>query len=328
MEKEKIELKDVIDLLPRRVSLTYVDYRDDLDDHTDTLARCIKQNNLDPIVDQIDELVYDQQWEFLQEVLKELKNNMVDTYDIDDDEADAIIEEYDDWLRDEIYNRDDSTPIDDLLRNTSDLVVFYDTGEEFDGYGNSEAQYRLDRIRIKKLLSIPDSAHDRDIDMMLMQASYGGRLVIYFNAGVKELLTDKTINSIRFNNAAIAIIDTGGGSGDHCYLNGHSFTLPFKRDNLFVDETINYNYTYAVCGMSSDWCDGTGFTLLEEAVPSELPDSSLNAFMDREAELDAIFKSGKCTLGDMKYERHRKHTYINDFPCGNKCLDCGTFWID
>lgn len=328
MEKEKIELKDVIDLLPKWVSLTYVDYRDDLDDHPQLLSKCIKDNSLDPLFEEEWTWFDEQRWESLQEVLKELKNDLIDTYDIDEDEADDIVQEYDDYLRDEIYNRDDSSPVDDLLRNTRELVVFYDTGEEFDGYGNSAAQYRLDRMRIKKLFSITDSKYDHDIDMMLMQASYGGNLVVYFNADVIDLLSDKPVNSIHFDNAAIAIINTVNGSGDHCHLEGHSFTLPFTRDNLFVDKTISYNYTYSVCGMSSDWCDRTGFTLLEESVPCELTESSLNSFMEREAKLDAVFKSGKCTFLDMKYERHRRHTYINDFPCGNKCLDCGTFWID
>ena len=54
-----------------------------------------------------------------------------------------------------------------------------------------------------------------------------------------------------------------------------------------------------------------------------------NPALEREKELAEHYKkTGKCTFGDMNYSRHKNTSYRNDFPCGTKCADCGTFWID
>jgi hypothetical protein len=232
-----------------------------------------------------------------------------------------------DWIRRHIYV---DFNINQLLRNTPNPVFFYDTGEEFDGYGQSEAEYRLSRMRIKKLFGITNSDHDEKIMMMLYQASYGGQLVVYFNADISELtesLKGKP-NTIRFKNANIAIIHTGNGSGDDCQLQGHSFELPFSRDNLHYEKSISYNYTYDVCSMASNWCDDTGFSFLTKENPGQVKSGSLNSLLSQDAEYQRIFDNGGCSLGDKKHSRHRNTEYINDFPCGTRCHDCGQFWID
>ena len=33
-------------------------------------------------------------------------------------------------------------------------------------------------------------------------------------------------------------------------------------------------------------------------------------------------------FGDMNISRHKETPYRNDYPCGSRCEDCGTFWID
>jgi hypothetical protein len=235
-------------------------------------------------------------------------------------------DDFKDWARDLISVDLD---IKQLIKNTGDEIFFYDTGLEFDGWGQSAAAYRLDRIIIKKALSITNSIHDSAIDMMLQQASYGGQLVVYFTSGIDDLLDiSDDMNVVIFKNAHIAIINTGNGSGDNCQINGHEFQLPFDRDNLKFERSISYNYTYDVCGMFSNWCDDTCFSFKHDEIAIEAPKSSLNAILERDRIYEATFKAGKCTPCDMKYTRHRNVIYINNYPCGNKCLDCGTFWID
>lgn len=61
---------------------------------------------------------------------------------------------------------------------------------------------------------------------------------------------------------------------------------------------------------------------------SIVPVSVLNIMNEENKKYDLIFEQGKCSSGDMNINRHRAVMYVNDFPCGSKCTDCGTFWID
>lgn len=329
----KATRQQVIDLLPKQVSLTYVDYRSDLSDHLDVIQECIEQGEWCPLDEKIFDWFDESRWEGVRYVMDELRDDIEREFDLDEDEAQELMDEYEDWIRDEIYERDDSDTISDLFRNTPDESVFYDTGiyVESESWSWSEAQIRLERMRIKHELGIMShSKDDDDIDMMLRQASYGGRLVIYFLSDMKELIViDPKFNAVKFRNPVIAVINNGNGSGDHCELTGGvTVTMPLERSRFFIDKTTSYSYVHEVCGMVRDWCDSTvmEFTTIEE-VP-ELPESSMAARRKREAELDKVFKAGGCTPGDMKFTRHRNTTYVNDFPCGNRCTKCGTFWID
>lgn len=179
--------------------------------------------------------------------------------------------------------------------------------------------------------------YDARIEMMIRQASYGGQLVIYFRESIDCLIGDYDENgkqfeptTIKFTSPVIAIIDTSGGSGDDCWLEGHEVSMPLVRNNLFVCKCVKYSYTYEVCGMVSDWCDSTVVHWSEKPLKtkSTIEPSNLNDAMERQAALDQIYKAGGCTSGDMNITRHRDVKYINDFPCGNKCTKCGTFWVD
>ncbi|GEM_PF-2430040 len=225
------------------------------------------------------------------------------------------------------------TNIRDLIKNTHDQVFFYDTGTECSGDGNTGAQYRLDRYKIKKTLSITGEKYDKTIGDMQCNASYGGRLVVYFYIGIDallDMLQNENANTIKFVNASVAIIDTCGGSGSDAFLHKHTFSLPFIRENLFFERSVHYNYTYEVCGMSSDWCDSTlpEVLFVEGTAPINVTVSPINAQLGEQAKFDATFRSGKCTFGDMDIKRHRNVNYDNNFPCGNRCRDCSTFWID
>ncbi|OPY24002.1 MAG: hypothetical protein A4E27_01339 [Methanobacterium sp. PtaU1.Bin242] len=165
---------------------------------------------------------------------------------------------------------------------------------------------------------------------MVQQASYGGRLVIYFRGDIKEMINSSQYNTIQFTNPMIAVIDTYNGSGDNTDIQGITVTLPYNPENVFIDKLIKYNYTYEVCGMIESWCDTTGvkFITKKQRKPKEKKRSNLYAEIAVEDMYKKAFKEGSCTFGDMDMKRHRHTYYINDFPCGTKCKDCGTFWID
>ena len=326
MEKLSQTLKaKIIEYIEKHQPEVYWDYRESLS--KSQIAKIISEKDgLLEVENEIDEYNLDYMFELR-------ANTATEVLKLFAQELEAELGAQNEWEDDFKVWAEDYICVDinirGLIRNTNDEIFFYDTGLEFSGYGQSPAEYRLDRIRIKKALSISDSKYDARIDMMLMQASYGGQLVVYFTSGIDELLDiSDEMNVINFSNAHIAIIDTCNGSGDDCHIPGHNFSLPFDRDNLKYERSISYNYSFDVCGMVSDWCDDTRFSFSHEDQAAEAPKSSLNAILENDRKYEKTFRAGKCTFGDMKYTRHRNTVYINDYPCGNKCLECGTFWID
>lgn len=335
-------LSQIIELLPKVTSLFYIDYRDSLDNSLEQIQQCISDQSYLPIDEVLDSWTDSTAYESETYLLKELKDDLIRSYDLDDAEAEELINEHEDTLREILRDRDESTPLRDLLRNTSDPVCFYDTGFYIDSesWTWNASEMRSWREKVKRVFRIPstDHEHDANIEMMLAQASYGGRLVVYFRLDLDSDF-EKFINlddyngtrfrNIRFTNPAIAIIDTSNGSGDHTYLEGVACSFTLDKDNIVLDKTIKYSYTYEVCGMSSNWCEGTGYELLDFARPqTRTRKSSINAEKQQEERYKKTFADGRCTLGDMDMNRHRDTVYINEFPCGTKCPHCSMFWID
>ena len=317
MEKE-LTRDEVIELikgtLPQETYLHYVDYRDSLDEHTALIQKCLEERNLDSLYEAVDEW-YIGDYYAMDEYYKEVESVLED-YGVDADD-------YRDEIQEIVYERDASDVLKDLCRNTREMVFFCDTGEEFSGYGNTPAEYRLDRMRIKKLLGIVGSDYDSEIDMMLQQASYGGTLRIYFTEDFINLFGDS--KSIIFSgHMNIAIADSCNGSGDDCVVCG-GVAMPIE--NVYLDKEVKYSYTYDVCGMSNDWCSDTEFVYSNEAVDKVIESNTLG-HLKKERAYDAAYKKGGCTFGDINFSRHRDVAYLNNYPCGHKCPHCGMFWID
>ena len=331
----KITLGQIKKLIPTNVNLYYVDYQENLSRNIDELQQCISENCWDKLYEELGETLDDSRRESLEYYKIELKDDIISKFNLDEDEANELVcETYRDEIEENLYERDESNAIRDLLKNTNKFSFFIDTGLQIeDGswhWSRSEQTEWLKKI--KRKLKIESNEWDKNIRQMLSEASYGGQLVIYFYASVEKLVTDdkeKDFKSILFFNPAIAIINTNCGSGDHTFLQGHSFTTSFSRENLFIDRYFKYNYVAEVCGMSQDWCKDVftkfSFDLVKGRKNASSP-LAAEALQDREYAL--TYQQGKCTALDMDMNRHRDTYYINNYPCGVKCPHCGTFWID
>jgi hypothetical protein len=321
-------LAGLMALLPKSVELTYVDYRDNLDEHLEVLQDVIQRSGPDVLHEMIDEWFWEGRADALEEILGELETEL-ERRGIAAAEAETLVQGHRDALCDEIYSRDTSTPLTDLLRHTSKQTMFYDAGYgiEEDTCFWSPARTRLERIRIKKFLGIKVGYFDKRIDNMLCEASYGGRLVVYFYDDVERYFELEDYSSIAFTDACIAIINTSNGSGADIKLGNVTVTLPLDPESVYIDATLKYNYTFAVCGMNANWCECTGVAFGHERV-GEKRDSSLKQELALEAHYAKVYREGGCTPGDMDYKRHRHVSYSNNPPCGSRCADCGTFWID
>ena len=185
--------------------------------------------------------------------------------------------------------------------------------------------------KIRRALKLKKGQYDDEILELVQNASYGGELRIYFNAMFDKLLThnqDADFRTIRFyGDIVVAIADSRNGSGSDITL-PIDITLPFKRNNLFVDSQVHYSYANEICGMSNEWCDSTRWETGMKPSKGSILTSKMAEHQLQEAEYEKTFRAGKCTFGDMNYTRHRNTLYINEFPCGNKCPHCGTFWVD
>lgn len=327
--------EEIKNLIPKNTCLIFVDYRDNLNEAEELLQQCLSDNSTDPISERVDDWYIDHELSSLEDYMKDLKSNMVDKLDYSEEEAEDYVNRHEDEIKDIIYERCDDDTVADLLKNTGKEVMFYQTGLEIpeDSWCWKKKDLNHWRYEVKKKLGIKNNKnYDADIDMMLLQATYGGSLVIYFNQDIKPLIhPDYEIDfqKITFGSPNIAVINTGNGSGDSTFLKHHQCTFEFDRNNLFLERAIKYNYTYEVCGMSSDWCDDTSIALIGAVKQNQEQSSNpILQQMKYDKECDEVYKKGDCTFGDMDTRRHRNVQYINNFPCGNKCPHCGTFWID
>ncbi|MDR1119434.1 MAG: hypothetical protein LBM08_00775 [Dysgonamonadaceae bacterium] len=311
--------KNIENYMPGCVELYDVDRNDNLQKHSDLLQQCIQENTLSPIAEKAPDF-----WDFPEQLyLDEIRDVM---------EADGLLAEYEknedkfiEWLHD----HDTSSPAEKLLKNTGNTVFFYFL-DLVDGHScDPELKEKILR-KIKKVLK-PKNSNDTDSELQYMidEASDGGELRIYFTATVSDLIDEaKDFQTISFKGkCCVAIVDSSDGTGADCTVE-LNLDLPFSRENLFIDKCVRYSYTYDICDMPDDWCKRTSFQLSHSPLKKKtaFPVSKNGAYLKQQAEYAKTFKNGGCTLNDMNITRHQNVEYINEFPCGFKCLSCGTSW--
>lgn len=321
--------RQLVDYVPQYVSLYHVDYRDDLDGHEDIQEECIRSNSLEKLYEKTYEWYEEQEFSNMRYYLEEARKGM------EADNCAEHFEEHEDEIRDLIHDRNDSDPAKDLIRNSSVTNFFYSLGVEISGYQTGIPQrgesVAMACYKVRRALRLKKGQFDEKIEELVENAVCGGELRIYFNAMFDRLISrdpETDFKSIRFHgNVVVAIADSLNGSGYHVRI-PLDITLPFRRDNLFVDSQVHYSYADEVCGMANDWCDSTKWETGMTPFTGSVRKSWMAEHQKQEAAYEKTFRSGKCTFGDMNYKRHRDVRYSNGYPAGCRCPHCGTFWID
>lgn len=317
--------------LPSYVNLYYVDYNSNLCDQKELLQECVAENSLDSI----QEKVWDW-WDYPEgEYLSEIRQKM------GQDDAEELYEENEEEIRDWLSANDTSTPVEDLLGNTGDITMFYSLGLELDGWHSGfmcnpwrGSSYAQDAYKVRRILGIAKGTPDADkIDLFVRQASGGGELRVYFANNLTAVLSDNPENDfkqIHFKGEfAVAVYNAGEGSGDFEYITLDK-SFPFKRSNLYTSESEKYHLEDCF-GMCGDWLRKQPAPTFSMEIPKrnqKIKESKNAARNAQDIEYKRIFKAGGCSAGDMDYTRHRGVYYDNNFPCGNRCPHCKTFWID
>lgn len=317
---------------PDYVNLYYVDYRDDLCGQMNLIEKCVEQNSLFPLNESIDDW-----WDYPERYyIDEIQKNMeADGLEWDDD--------YIDEIREKLWEKDESTPIDDLLRNTGGITMYYSLGAEVDGWHEAAFcnswrgdSYEMAAYKMRRALGIKKGTKAAEkIWSIVNNAPYGGDVRIYFEAPLKDMLSAeyeenaKDFRTIRFKGTfAVALYNSLEGSGDYEEIE-LDLSVPFHRGNLAVSDSDRYSLE-SCFGMCGDWLRGTdvpemSFEGRKRKATKKTPAEQMR---EKEAEYDRVFKAGGCTLGDTDFRRHRDVYYDNNFPCGHHCPHCGQFWID
>ena len=321
---KELSLEIIKDNLQESYNLIYIDYRDNLDEQMEEMQNSIINGNFDNFDEKIDNWYWDSVNDSINEEIYELKKQLKSKgYSLDN------FEDFEDVVYDIICERDNSNPLPTLIKNTSKTPIFFSL--------NMYIDEDLDSIKrtlnkIKKILNIPfnNKEYDKDILYVLNNRCYGGHLGIFATPDYEDLLMNKPM---KFSgDIRLAIVNYDNGSGWHTILKNFETPYYIFNKNIFIDETFKYNFSFAVCDMYSDWCKDCELII---DLPKETdkiinikPNERLVSFIKNDIEYDKIFKEGGCSFGDMNIKRHRNVEYINEYPCGSRCKDCGTFWID
>ena len=312
-------MKDFKDYLEKDYELVWLDYRDSLDGDPELVEKIAKAGNLEPLYeDGISESIDEERWESASEIAKNVVEKMIED-GVLEDEANETMDE----IIYEIEDRDKSNPYMELVKRT-EVTFFMSLGMEI-----AEAWSKDDETLEEEIEWAMDFFGTKDKEteegLRALFSESGGILRIYFSANLEDLLNGN-IKSIKLDGyCSVGVVNPYEGSGYVEEIMFNNVLIPFKRENLFVDKAEKWGWS-EMSGCSDGWADPVGF--LAEESGKELEESPEAGIKERENEYNKRFKEGGCTFGDMDMKRHRHVEYINEYPCGWKCKDCGTFWID
>ena len=318
LTKEEI-IARLVKEYPNGVTLRYVDYRDDLDDNPDVMAAILRSDR-DYVNDQIDKRYDD--WTEIMWIIDQVFTS--EEYSDNDTLHDVVSER--------CRDNDDSDPVKDLIRNTSDPLAYYDTGYYFDSpdYYTKE-EMRTECIKACRAIGI-HIKFAKKLQNLWCNASYGWALVLIINVDLSDFYNrDSEPKYIHFNDTVVWIIHFGNGSGDYenIQISEKDLSFTYEPERLVIDSTEKYWI------QDIFWCwrnVGWDYTLSDKQTKTtkcRLPwESEAAARQKREVELNAIYKAWWCTAGDMDMSRHRRCYYTTEGTCWTRCPTCQTFWID
>ena len=170
-EQRTLTLDFVKSLMEPSYTLVWTDYNDNLDNHLDIIRKCLDRRNCDCLWEKAGEWYGDAEYEAVHGIMEKLKEECFVFNDFDEHEVDAFFDEHEDAIRDEIYSRNDSDVVKDLIRYTDDIPIRVEMLSDYDcinsnwfesqgGY-SYEASYfgdmvdslNLNPAQVKKLLT-------------------------------------------------------------------------------------------------------------------------------------------------------------------------------
>lgn len=306
---------------PQGVELVCVEYRDCYEDMAQ-LEKVLKGT------DDYNNYCDDGSYENIYEAIKNYCNSEDEAFELSEEVEQAMI----DWLRE----HDISNPTRELLKNTGKHLFYIETKDYAESIENiGEKAFKAQANRLQKKYT-KNEAQKKEISYVLGEQYYSAPVSFYFYANVLDVY--KAINShakyITISGAYFSTIDRVQGSN---YLGNEGiFTLSIPRqsfiENIFLDEAKGNGYGW---GEIADQCKSSyeeaGILVRNTQIKwSVRLQTDISEAQKREAKLQEHWdKTHTCIAGDKNWDRHSgTKEYSNNYPCGNKCSACGTFWID
>ena len=169
-EQKTLTLDFVKSLMEPAYTLVWTDYNDNLDDHRGLIQKCLDNKNCEELWEKADEWYSDAEWEAVREIIAKLKEGCTVSGDFDEEDVDDFFDGHEDEIRDEIYNRNDSDVLKDLIKRTDDIPIRVEMLSNYDcinsnwfesqgGYRYEESYFgdmvdtlNLNPAKVKKLL--------------------------------------------------------------------------------------------------------------------------------------------------------------------------------
>lgn len=169
-EQQTLTLDFVKSLMDPTYTLVWTDYNDNLDNHRALIQKCLDNKNCLQLWEKADVWYSDAEWEAVKEIIAKLKEECVVFNDFEEEEVDAFFDEHEDEIRDEIYSRNDSDVLAELIKHTDDIPVRVEMLSNYDcinsnwfesqgGYRYEESYFgdmvdtlNLNPAKVKKLL--------------------------------------------------------------------------------------------------------------------------------------------------------------------------------
>lgn len=115
-EQERLTMEFVKSLMDKSYTLVWVDYNDNLDNCRDTIQKCLEERSCESLWEKVDEWYGDAEWESVREIISKLKDECTGFHGFEEEEVDKFFEEHEDEIREEIYDRNDSDTLKELLK--------------------------------------------------------------------------------------------------------------------------------------------------------------------------------------------------------------------
>ena len=131
-EQRTLTLDFVKSLMEPSYTLVWTDYNDNLDNHLDIIRKCLDRRNCDCLWEKVDEWYGDAEWMAVREIIDKLKKECFVFNDFDEEVVDAFFDEHEDAIRDEIYSRNDSDVVKDLISYTDDIPIRVEMLSDYD----------------------------------------------------------------------------------------------------------------------------------------------------------------------------------------------------
>ena len=131
-EQRTLTLDFVKSLMEPSYTLVWTDYNDNLDNHLDIIRKCLDRRNCDCLWEKAGEWYGDAEYEAVHGIMEKLKEECFVFNDFDEHEVDAFFDEHEDAIRDEIYSRNDSDVVKDLIRYTDDIPIRVEMLSDYD----------------------------------------------------------------------------------------------------------------------------------------------------------------------------------------------------